>query len=708
MLGSDPVVDVRLTSPCGGNRYWIGGMGSWSQAGHWADSSGGVNGCSVPNSSNPVFFDANSGGGSVAINLNGAAASLNTTGWTGTIAIGSFDLAVSGDIIHAAGIISIGASSNAGLTATGTLTLSGSAVLDGSGVASLVAISGDTSITSTSAYFRMGSGTWTFAGSWSNSSTSTNWVAGTGVVIFDSLSSRTLTFSNLAGDEFHDVTFQSAAGSGTIVFSMAANGVRWSGLLLIQDSAGSTTTLATSNLSLTGGSPAVGNSGILTANASSVAVADVTLTGGTSRTVNLTISGGGSLIGTASSIVVSGVTMNDAGTNSISLTTGSISASGSWDTSGSSSAFTAGSSTVTLTAASGTIALGPAQALASLIIAGNVSLASPLTVSSLTISSGGLAKGPHSLTVNGNVTLAGGYLTSTLGSVSIAGDVNVSSASSYIAFGSGTWIISGNWTNASTSVSWSAGSAVVTFNATTDQIMTFAGANLAGNEFGTIEFDSGSSTTTFTMASDGLVAQAVVIQGGPGTTTLTTSGASLPIIASALTVDVGGALTANASILTVRSLRTPAGAFAAGTSTVVVNISGGSINVTQTLHDIVVSPGISTTFASSITWSGALTLQSSTSIFERNLTASGLAVLNLGTSTLSIAGSWDTSSAATLASIDSAVTFTGGDGTITLGAGQRFATLTIAGTVALGSDLTADTLTVTSSDGLPMTGHPIP
>ncbi|HEX9567287.1 MAG TPA: hypothetical protein VGA48_06795, partial [Thermoplasmata archaeon] len=653
-------------------------------------------------------------------------------------------------------------------------------------------ISGDTSITSTSVYFRMGSGTWTFAGSWSNSSTSTNWVAGTGVVIFDSPSSRTLTFANLAGDEFHDVTFQSAAGSGTVVFSMAANGVRWSGLLLIQDSAGSTTTLATSNLSLTGGSLAVGNSGILTANASSVTVVDVTLTGGASGTLtltsgswtvsgqwdtsgagstfargtsavrmsgtsasvatldatngfnnlvvsgtvtqntaldvrgtlsvtgrlttsgnnitggaNLAISGGGSLIGTVSSIVVSGVTMNDAGTNSISLTTGSISASGSWDTSGSSSAFTAGSSTVTLTAASGTIALGPAQALASLIIGGNVSLASPLTVSSLTISSGGLAKGPHSLTVNGNVTLAGGYLISTLGSVSIAGNVNVSSASSYIAFGSGTWIISGNWTNASTSVSWSAGSAVVTFNATTDQIMTFAGANLAGNEFGTIEFDSGSSTTTFTMASDGLVAQTVVIQGGPGTTTLTTSGASLPIIASALTVDVGGALTANASILTVRSLSTPAGAFAAGTSTVVVNISGGSINVTQTLHDLVVSPGISTTFASSITWSGALMLTSSTSIFDGNLTSSGPAVLNLGTSTLSIAGSWDTSSAATLASIDSAVTFTGGSGTITLGAGQRFATLTIAGTVALRSDLTADTLTVTSSNVLTMTSYRI-
>src|SRR5207245_1033891 len=338
------------------------------------------------------------------------------------------DVAVSGDIVHAAGIISIGASSNAGLTATGTLTLLGSAVLDGSGVASLVTIAGDTSITSASAYFRMGSGTWTFGGSWSNSTTSTNWLAATGVVIFDSSSSQTLTFANLAGDEFHDVTFQSAAGSGTIVFSMAATGLRWSGLLAIQDSVGSTTTLATSNLSLTGGSLAVGNSGTLIASTSRVAVVNVTMTGGASGT--------------------------------LTLTRGSWIVSGQWDTSGTGSTFARGTSTVTMsgtsatvatldanngltnlaisgtithaTATTWTIAIGRSQSPATLIIAGSVTMASPLTVSSLTITAGGLAKGPHALTVNGNLTLDGGYLTSTSGSASIAGSVNVSSASSYI------------------------------------------------------------------------------------------------------------------------------------------------------------------------------------------------------------------------------------------------------------------------------------
>src|SRR5207244_2028802 len=204
--------------------------------------------------------------------------------------------------------------------------------------------------------------------------------------------------------------------------------------------------------------------------------------------------------------------------------------------------------------------------------------------------------------------------------------VHDASARYCVAYGSETWSLSRSWSNASPSAFWSSVLDFATFDATTHQILTLAGANLAGNEFSTVEFDGGSSTTTFTLASNGLVAQAITIRGGPGTTTLTTSGASLPIITNTLTVGGGGALTANASILTVRSLSTAAGAFAPGTSIVVVNSSGGSINVTQTLHDVVVSPGISTTFASSITWSGALTLTSSTSVFNGNLTSSGPAV----------------------------------------------------------------------------------
>src|SRR3989442_3566689 len=47
MLGSDPVVDVSLSSPCGANRYWIGGAGGWSHTAPLADLSGGGHGCFV-------------------------------------------------------------------------------------------------------------------------------------------------------------------------------------------------------------------------------------------------------------------------------------------------------------------------------------------------------------------------------------------------------------------------------------------------------------------------------------------------------------------------------------------------------------------------------------------------------------------------------------------------------------------------------------
>src|SRR2546430_9069920 len=110
MLASDPVVNVILSAPCGvGNRYWIGGTGIWSQTAHWSSSSGGVNGCSVPNASNPGFFDRTSGGGTVSVDLNAALSSLNTTGWAGTVVIGVFDFAVSRAILHARRTLTLGA-----------------------------------------------------------------------------------------------------------------------------------------------------------------------------------------------------------------------------------------------------------------------------------------------------------------------------------------------------------------------------------------------------------------------------------------------------------------------------------------------------------------------------------------------------------------------------------------------------------------------
>src|SRR2546430_7904929 len=116
----------------------------------------------------------------------------------------------------------------------------------------------------------------------------------------------TFAGTNLPGNEFNNITFTSSAASAQ-TFTMATRAIVWGGTLTLSDGS-STTALATANLGVTGGALNVGNGGILTANASTIAVGSVTMTGGTSGT--------------------------------ITLTTSSFTSSGNWDTSGAGSVFT--------------------------------------------------------------------------------------------------------------------------------------------------------------------------------------------------------------------------------------------------------------------------------------------------------------------------------------------------------------------------------
>src|SRR6266571_6052318 len=129
--------------------------------------------------------------------------------------------------------------SNLGITAGGlTITTFGSLIAN----ASAVAINGNANVSAANGYVVMGSSTWSVTGTWTNASTSASWSPGTGTVTFTSATGGTMTISD---------------GS-------------------------STTALATANLGLTGGALTVGNGGVLTANASTIAVSSVTMTGGTS------------------------------------------------------------------------------------------------------------------------------------------------------------------------------------------------------------------------------------------------------------------------------------------------------------------------------------------------------------------------------------------------------------------------------------------
>lgn len=68
------------------NRYWVGGTATWdTTAGtKWATTSGGAGGSAVPTAADDVFFDANSGTGTVSLGSGRVARSINFTGFTGT------------------------------------------------------------------------------------------------------------------------------------------------------------------------------------------------------------------------------------------------------------------------------------------------------------------------------------------------------------------------------------------------------------------------------------------------------------------------------------------------------------------------------------------------------------------------------------------------------------------------------------------------
>jgi hypothetical protein len=80
------------------NRYWVGGTATWDGTVglKWALTSGGVGGQLAPTTSDTVFFDANSGAGTVTLGTTGACSTINFTGFTGTFAWGTNTITVAG------------------------------------------------------------------------------------------------------------------------------------------------------------------------------------------------------------------------------------------------------------------------------------------------------------------------------------------------------------------------------------------------------------------------------------------------------------------------------------------------------------------------------------------------------------------------------------------------------------------------------------
>ena len=79
------------------NRYWVvGGDGNWNSTTNWSTTSGGASGASVPVSVDTVLIDANSGAGSIILDISPTIISITFNGFTGNFNFGSNTLSLNG------------------------------------------------------------------------------------------------------------------------------------------------------------------------------------------------------------------------------------------------------------------------------------------------------------------------------------------------------------------------------------------------------------------------------------------------------------------------------------------------------------------------------------------------------------------------------------------------------------------------------------
>lgn len=287
------------------SRFWVGGTGTWdaSDTTHWAATSGGAGGQSVPGSGDTVTLDASSGGGTVTLGYNPTISSFTCGAFTGTFDAVTFSPIISGTM---------------SATGTGTRTI------------------------------KLGSGTWTMTGS--------------GAVRWDFTTTTNLTFD--AGTSTVDFTYSGAVGQRSIVTGTARlNILRISAGSDVLDVTG----LQTKDFNLTGFTGSLnGNvmdiSGNLTLGAGMKLnggsnVISMTATSGTNLitsngvaiTQNFTINAPGAIVRLADEIVLGStrtftVTAGSFETNNNNLTTGLFNSSNT-----NTRSLTFGTSTVTLT-----------------------------------------------------------------------------------------------------------------------------------------------------------------------------------------------------------------------------------------------------------------------------------------------------------------------------------------------------------------------
>lgn len=235
------------------DRFWVGGSGNWSDnTNHWAASSGGAPGASLPGSTDDVFFDTLSNASSYTCTIDattklcrnitfGAPLAGNVT-WAGSVA-----MTISGSMTLYAGLVrtftgnlTFNATDSRTLTFAGT-TMSSATVFNGSG------------------------GTWTVQDNWNNDARSITLTQGT----LDT-NGKTITYSGF-----------SSTGSLTRVLTLGASTLTSTGDWTVSGS-GYTINAGTSTINITvSGLDFIGGSGV------TYSTANLTTTGDSTAGIDL-------------------------------------------------------------------------------------------------------------------------------------------------------------------------------------------------------------------------------------------------------------------------------------------------------------------------------------------------------------------------------------------------------------------------------------
>jgi hypothetical protein len=113
------------------SRFWVGGTGTWdnSDTTHWAASSGGAGGQSVPASTDTVTFDGSSGGGTVTvaatINASNTVTSITCGAFTGTLDFATNNPSITCSLASSPAFSISGSGTRTINLGSGTFTLSG-------------------------------------------------------------------------------------------------------------------------------------------------------------------------------------------------------------------------------------------------------------------------------------------------------------------------------------------------------------------------------------------------------------------------------------------------------------------------------------------------------------------------------------------------------------------------------------------------------